>query len=119
MADFPSGHTMIVAGSTANEQGLETMIRGHKANMYLGGSEIIIRPERTFAEEIEESRTPAPGGESTDEHFHDFFRCVRSREKPHCNIDLAYRVHVTVGLAEIAFRQNKIMRFDPKKVEVI
>jgi predicted dehydrogenase len=119
MADFPSGHTMVVAGSTANEQGLETMIRGHKANMYLGGSEILIRPERTFAEEIEESRTPAPGGESTEAHFHDFFRCVRSREKPHCNIDLAYRVHVTVGLAEQAYRQNKIMRFDPKKVEVI
>lgn len=119
MADFPSGHTMVVAGSTANEQGLETMIRGHKANMYLGGTEILIRPERTFAEEIEESRTPAPGGESTEAHFHDFFRCVRTREKPHCHIDLAYKVHVTVALAEMAFRQNKIMRFDPKKVEVI
>ena len=29
------------------------------------------------------------------------------------------KVHVTVGLAELAYRQNKIMRFDPKKVEVI
>jgi hypothetical protein len=33
-----TAHQMIVAGSTCNEVGLETMIRGHKANIYLGGA---------------------------------------------------------------------------------
>jgi hypothetical protein len=44
---------------------------------------------------------------------------VRTREKPHCHIDLAYKVHVTVALAELSYRQNKTIRFDPKKLEVI
>jgi predicted dehydrogenase len=117
LADFPSGHTLLVAGCTANEQGLETMIRGHKANMYLGGDTVVIRPERVFAEEIEESREPVPalGIDPMRAHEKNLWQCVRSREKPHCPIDLAFKVHVTVGLAELAYRQNKTMRWDAQK----
>jgi predicted dehydrogenase len=120
LADFPSGHTMLVAGCTANELGLETLIRGHKANMFLGGDTVVIRPERTFAEEVEESREPAPTqGDMMRLHEKNLFSCVRSRQQPRCHIELAYRVHVTVGLAELAYRQNKMMRFDPKTKAVV
>jgi predicted dehydrogenase len=115
LADFPSGHTMLVAGCTANELGLETVIRGHKANMYLGGNQVVVRPERTFAEEVEESREgTADVGDPMRAHEKDFFRSVRSRKQPRCNIELAYKVHVTVGLAELAYRRNKMMQFDAK-----
>jgi predicted dehydrogenase len=115
LADFPSGHTMLVAGCTANELGLETVIRGHKANMYLGGNQVVVRPERTFAEEVEESREgTADIGDPMRAHEKDFFRSVRSRKQPRCNIELAYKVHVTVGLAELAYRKNKMMQFDAK-----
>jgi predicted dehydrogenase len=120
LADFASGHTMLVAGSTANEQGLETMIRGHKANMYLGSDTIVIRPERTYAEDVEETREAVPGLDNEIRaHEKNWLQCVRSRQKPRCPIDLAYKVHVAVGLAELAYRQNKIMRFDPQKMEVL
>jgi predicted dehydrogenase len=121
LADFPSGHTMLVAGSTCNEQGLETLIRGHKANMYLGGDAVVIRPERVYAEEIEETREAVPGPAEDPMRVHEknLWKCVRSREKPHCPIDLAYKVHVTVGLAELAYRQNKMMRWDAKKMEIV
>jgi predicted dehydrogenase len=116
LADFPTGHTMMVAGSTANELGLETLIRGHKANMYLGSDEVVVRPERTFAEEVEESRDPTQSPRNTIRaHEKNFLQCVRSREKPTCHIDLAYKVQVAISMAEQSFRQNKMVRFDPKK----
>jgi predicted dehydrogenase len=121
LADFPSGHTLLVAGCTANEQGLETMIRGHKANMYLGGDAVVIRPERTYAEEIEETReaVPALSIDPMRAHEKNLWQSVRSREKPRCPIELAYKVHVTVGLAELAYRQNKTMRWDAQKMEIV
>lgn len=120
LADFPGGHTMLVAGCTANELGLETLIRGHKANMSLGGNSVLIRPERTYAEEVEEVRETVPGpGDVTRAHEKEFFQSVRSRKQPRCNIELAYKVQVTVGLAELAYRQNKMMRFDPVRKEVV
>jgi predicted dehydrogenase len=120
LADFPSGHTMLVAGSTANETGLETLIRGHKANMYLGGNGVVIRPERTFAEEVEELRETIPAPErEIPAHQKNFLKCVRTREQPNCPIELAYKVHVAVGLAETAYRESKTMRFDPEKKVVL
>jgi predicted dehydrogenase len=50
--EFEREHTMLIAGSTCNETGVETMIRGHKANLYLGGRHCELRPERIFADEI-------------------------------------------------------------------
>jgi predicted dehydrogenase len=120
LADFPSGHTMLVAGCTANETGLDTLIRGHKANMYLGGDAVVIRPERVYAEEIEESREQVPGvGDPMRAHEKDLWKSVRSRQAPRCPIDLAFKVHVTVGLAELSYRQNKPMRWDAQKMEMI
>ncbi|CAN5882615.1 hypothetical protein BH23GEM9_BH23GEM9_26480 [soil metagenome] len=52
--EFEGEHTMIVAGSTCNEVGLETIIRGNRANLYLSGRRLTMRPERIYAEEIEE-----------------------------------------------------------------
>ena len=53
---FEDEHIMIVSGSTANELGLETLIRGHKGNIYLGGRNTTVRPERIFAEEMNRRR---------------------------------------------------------------
>jgi len=35
LAEFPSGYTIMVAGSTVNEQGIPDMIRGRKSTIYL------------------------------------------------------------------------------------
>ena len=53
--EFEGEHTMIVAGSTSNETGLETVIRGHKGNLYIGGARnAVLRPERIYADEVDE-----------------------------------------------------------------
>jgi predicted dehydrogenase len=119
IADFPSGHTILIAGCTANEQGLEDMIRGHKATMYLGGNSVEIRPERVFADEVEGLKEQVGTGEDIAAHERDFLQALRTGKKPNCDIDLATKVQVTISMAEMSYRQNKMMRFDPVKMELI
>jgi hypothetical protein len=86
MAEFPSGHVIVVVGSTANERGLETIVHGHKANMFLGGNEIVVQPERVYADEVEPMRVPTElVPDVLRAHHRNFFECVRDRTKtPNC-----------------------------------
>jgi hypothetical protein len=117
--DYPSSQTIVIAGSTANEQGLEDEVRGHKATMYLGGNSIEIRPERDFSDEIEGSREQIGTGEDIGAHERDFLQAVRNNKQPNCNIDLATRGQVALCMAEMSYRQNKMMRFDPEKMQLV
>lgn len=121
LADFPGGYTMLIAGSTINELGLQDIVRGHKANLFFGGAGVEIRPERPYADEIE-ARTEQVTGPREDigEHQKNFLDCIRDRtKKPNCDVELATKTMVVVALAEMSYRQNKVMLFDPVKLEII
>lgn len=113
--DFPEECTVMLLGSTVNEQGWQDMIRGNKATLYFGGSGVQVRPERVWAEEIEAGEEPVegPSGE-IQEHHQDFLKCIREGGRPNCNIDLALRVQVMISLGEMSYRRGKTMHFDPK-----
>ncbi len=117
--DFPSGHTMLIAGCTANQVGLPSMVRGNKATMYLSGNTIDIRPEQPYADEIDAVKENAGHGqERIEDHEKNFLDCVRSRKQPNCGVDHATPVMVTVGLGELACREGKTYQFDAQKLEV-
>jgi len=114
LVEFPSGHTMVVAGATSNEQGLQDMIRGHKATMYFGGDKLEIRPERPFADEIEpEDVQVTPGNEDHSAHERNFYAAIRGLEQPNCGIDLATKVQTIVCMAEASYRTKRMISFDP------
>lgn len=119
-ADFVSDQgnfTILLAGSTENEQGLQDMVRGNKATLYFGGNSIELRPERPYSEEIEGMRENI-GGERDEPHQKNFLDCVRSRQVPNCDEELALRVQITISMAERAYRENKTMLFDPKTMKI-
>ncbi len=121
MAEFPSGHTLLVVGSTANERGLEVLVRGHKANLLLSGTNIILQPERVYADEVEPATIPAPPlTNPLIVHQRNFFECIRDQTKqPNCPIDVAHKVMVTLALAELSYREGKMKVFDPENQRVI
>lgn len=120
LVKFPDGSQMVICGSTANEQGIQDMIRGHKATIYFGGDKVEIRPERWASDEIEQEDVPVVGpGEDIAVHERNWFHCIRTGDTPNCNIELAARVQTIITLADESWRQNKTMNFDVEKLKVV
>jgi hypothetical protein len=117
--EFEREHTMVVAGSTVNEVGLETLIRGHRANLYVGGRNTVLRPERIYAEEIEERTIEGvEAGDPQDLLRLDWLECVRTRAKPKSDVDLGTSVMVIVDLATRSLWERKAFGFDPESLKV-
>ena len=111
---FEKEHTMTVVGSTCNEQGLETMIRGHKANIFLGGSNCVVRPERLFVDEIDEREINGNNGDVQDDLRLNWMNSVRTREPNKSPVSMAMQVMVIVDLATRSMWEGQAFTFDPK-----
>ena len=130
LAEFPSGLCMLVTGSTVNEQGLNQVIRGHEGTLYFSGSSVELRPERPFADlvdqEMTENITP---GVNIPAHISDFFQAIRDDRATNGNIDVAVRAQTIISMAEQSERTGEMLYFDEatrslstasgKKVEAI
>ncbi|MBI5362976.1 MAG: Gfo/Idh/MocA family oxidoreductase [Planctomycetes bacterium] len=115
--EFERGHTMVIAGSTSNETGLEILVRGHEANLFLGGDACVLRPERIFAENREEQTFPSapfPAGVGDqDAHRLHWLKCIRTRQKAVGDVDTAAKVMVIVDLATRSMWSGRAYGFDP------
>lgn len=121
LAEFPSGLTFCVAGSTVNEQGLQDMIRGRKATLYFasGANKVDLKPERPFVEEIdaESFNDPLPVA-SVPRLEKNWFECIRTGKTPLASIDLALKAHVVLCLAEQSERTGFTLFFDEKTRQI-
>jgi predicted dehydrogenase len=117
--EFEKGHTLTIVGSTCNETGVEILVRGHKANLYLSGDDCVLRPERIFAEEIEEQTfksPPVPADQ--DAHRLAWLDCMRKRTPAIGDVDTATKVMVIVDLATRSLWTQSAFTFDPKSLAV-
>jgi len=108
---------LLMCSGTVNEQGLTSMMRGHKGTLYLGAAESLeLKPERPFAEEVDPQilKDLKPSGEKISEMEKNWFHCIRTGEAPYANIDLAIRVQTVISLAEMSERLNIMCMFDEK-----
>lgn len=113
--EFESGHQMIVAGSTCNEVGLENMIRGHEANIYLNSRHCEIRPTRPYVDFQDPERIEcADIGNDQNVMRLDWLQSIRSRQHPYSSVDLGTKVMVVVDLATKSIWDGHAYRFDPK-----
>jgi predicted dehydrogenase len=113
--EFESGHIMTVAGSTCNEVGVETMIRGHQANLYLADRHCTLRPERLYVNDIDERKIECPDiGNDQDVHRKNWLHCIRTREKPLADSITGAKVMVIVSLAARSLWEGSAFKFDPK-----
>ncbi len=118
IAEFPSGMVMHVTSSTVNETGTQELIRGHHANLQMGGNRVELRPERPFTEEVDPEVSEQFPGESVAAHHVDFFDAIRTGRQPNAGIDLAIRVQTVISLAEMSDRLNAMCLFDEKTRKV-
>ena len=113
--EFESGHQMIVAGSTCNEVGLENLIRGHEANIYLNSRHCEIRPTRPFVDFMDPERIECPDiGNDQNVMRLDWLSSIRTRKQPYSSVDLGTKVMVVVDLATRSIWDGQAYRFDPE-----
>lgn len=117
--EFESGHTMVVAGSTANEVGLETVIRGHRGNIYLGGRNAVLRPERLYADEVDEQTIEGEDlGDEQDQLRIHWVNAIRSKSPSASPVELGAKVMVAVDLATRSLWEGSAFGFDPRAMRV-
>jgi predicted dehydrogenase len=120
MVEFPSGVMIFLAGSTANERGIEDIVRGQKANLTLGGGRLQVAPERPFVDEVDaKDETPPDAGESHVKHMRNFIESIRNNAPANCNEELAIRVQTVVSMAEMAYRKKALVRFDETRRQIL
>lgn len=107
-------HTMVVAGSTTNDTGLETLVRGNMADMYLGGNNVSIRPQRPYVDDIEPSQEQFGGINDQDQLRLNWLHSMRTREPNASPVELALKVMVIVDLAQRSMWEGKTYDFDPE-----
>jgi predicted dehydrogenase len=52
-------------------------------------------------------------------HMQDFFDCVRSRQRPRCDVDRAFEEAAAIVMSVEAYRQGRKVRWDPVREEVV
>lgn len=113
-AQFADRHTMLVVGSTANEVGLPTLIRCHRATIDLSGPACSVRPERIFESEVQRATVTSPHVDNEqDEHRLEWFRSIRTRQPPSSTVELGAQVMAIVDLATRSMWDHAAFAFDP------
>jgi len=114
IAEFPSGMVMHITSSSVNETGTQELIRGHKANLFMAGNKVELKPEKPFSEDLEPEEFTGFQPEDLPPHEKDWFDCIRTGKQPHANIELAVRVQTVISLGEMSERLNMMCLFDEK-----
>jgi predicted dehydrogenase len=117
---FPSGVMLFVASGTANERGVEDVIRGQKANLLMGGGKLVLEPERPFSDEVERLEENFPESKEVHAlHVKNFFDALRGNAPLHCPIEDGVRIQAIVSMAEKSYRERTMVRFEPASRKMI
>jgi predicted dehydrogenase len=104
-AEYPEGHTIVLASSMAQAQDLPAVIRGRDGSLELTSNGLRVVPE-TPSEATTVAVAPAPG------LIDNWLACMRTREACVCDVELGYRTMVAIGMAVDAYRGHKTLYFD-------
>jgi hypothetical protein len=104
-----------------------TYVYANGVRMYLGGAwdgPLGFKGTQGEVPERGKPRIPAPptpiqGYRGRGGIFGDFVHCVRTRQRPFRDIEIAHRAVSTCHLANIAFWLKRSYKFDPEKEEIV
>jgi predicted dehydrogenase len=135
LAEYPEGHSLVLSSSMANSQHIPGLIRGHEGTIVMvehGMFEryspfITVKPELVRPPNDDNAeRAPFPGYKFGKEevkipveqsdmmmlHVGNFLDCMRSRQKPHLDVETAAHAQILINLAVESYRDNKVKYWD-------
>jgi predicted dehydrogenase len=141
MADFAKGHSLVLSSSMANSQHIPGLIRGHFGTIVMVEHGMFERPTQYITVKPEVSRrgpnrdvVNAIGGadytakfgneeikipvdqtkDMMTAHIENFLSCMRTREKPHLDVETGARAQIIINLAVQSYREGRVLYWDEK-----
>src|SRR6185436_9502876 len=133
LAEYAKGHSLVLSSSMANSRHIPGLIRGHEGTIEMvshGQFEgmvqyITVTPEvrgnkaiggDKYTEKfgLKPIQIPIEQKDPMQIHIEDFLSCMRTRQKPHLDVETGARAVVAINLAVESYRTGKTIYFDPK-----
>jgi predicted dehydrogenase len=141
LAEYAKGHSLVLSSSMANDTHIPGMIRGHAGTIIMvehGQFErtvpyITVKPQVRRVGRGEDARMAAIGGEEyekkfgtkdiqipieqrdmMDAHIDNFLSSMRSRQKPHLDVETGAKAVVVINLAAQSYREGRTLYWDAR-----
>jgi predicted dehydrogenase len=133
MAEYAKGHSLVLSSSMANSRHIPGLIRGHAGTIEMVShgqfegmvTHITVTPETRRNKAIGGEEYEAKFGTKPIEipidqkdpmelHIENFLSCMRSRQKPHLDVETGARAVVAINLAVESYRTGKTIYWDPQ-----
>ena len=138
VADYPAGHSLVLSSSMANSHHIPGLIRGHEGTIIMvengefesRADHITVIPEVvrdpktrekiTLKQEYAAKFGAEPIQIAVDQtdmmtaHIENFLSCVRSRQKPHLDVETGARAQAVINLAVESYREGRVLFWDEK-----
>jgi predicted dehydrogenase len=137
LAEYPEGHSLVLSSSMANSQHIPGLIRGHEGTITMvphgefEGStpNIIMKPELVRVPGPEKGQwehstfpgykfgknemlIPVEQYDMMQAHVGNFIGCMRTRQKPHLDVETAGHAQVLISLAVQSYKEGKAKYWD-------
>ncbi len=138
VADYAAGHSLILSSSMANSHHIPGLIRGHAGTIIMVDHGMFEAPTdhiTVIPEKFRDPKTHETGGLTPEytqkfgldpitipieeqnvmvKHVSNFLDCMRSREKPHLDVETGARAQAVINLAVESYREGKVLYWDEK-----
>ena len=134
MAEYAKGHSLVLSSTMANSQHIPGLIRGHEGTIVVvdhGMFEsmvpfITVKPEVRQGKPIggdaysskfgtKEVQIAIDQKDPMQAHVGNFLECMRTRQKPHLDVETGARAVVVINLAVQSYREGKVLYWDEKR----
>jgi hypothetical protein len=95
-------------GRRRDRGGIDTVVRGAEGTLAFNDGGFQIEPEPGSTRR----RVSVSLATQERDHMRNFLQCMRTREKPNCDIELACRVQISLIMAMMSFSEGKVAHFD-------
>jgi len=143
VADYAKGHSLILSSSMANSQHIPGIIRGHAGTIIMvdhgeferptdhitvipevfrddkPGEKTGLTPEYTQKFGTEKIVIPVDQKNFMEGHVANFLECMRTREKPHCDVETGARAMAVINLSVQSYREGRVLYWDEKNWKAV
>lgn len=144
VAEYAEGHSLVLSSSMANSHHIPGLIRGHEGTVIMVehgeferySENITVIPEKVWLpskdgkgrEDVvfddykfgsEPIQIPVERSDMMAAHVGNFLSCMRSREKPHLDVETAAHPQILINLAVESYREGRVKYWDEKSFKSV